>query len=377
MSTLGITVGITGLILVIAIGEGARQELHKAVGALGAGTVIVRSTADADTANVVTRGSFESALRLTRQDAQSATPIRHAQADIVSGPKTLTGAHLIGTSRSYANLHGQRLHSGRFITDADLREGHRVCVVSWEAGRQLFPRGQVIGQTLRIQGQWYTVVGWLANRSRALPQLDKLGLSPEANSVYLPLNAPVFNQHANTLDEYLVRFTDEAQLMQALKVIERVYTRQSAEPPVDYVIPIALLRHKQRVQQLFQYLLLGVAGVLLLVGGVGVMNIMLFNVIARRSEIGLRRAIGATRSDIAWQFATESMVIATLGGLGGILLGWLCAVLIDATTSWQLAFSGGAAFIGVSASLVIGGIFGSYPALQAAAVSPVQSLRSV
>lgn len=376
LSTLGITVGITGLILVIAIGEGARRELQAAVGALGAGTVIVRNTAEPGTAPILTTEKAQRILRLTQRRQAHVVPVRRAQSTIASQSTTLESAGLVGTSRNYASLHGITLHGGRFLTAADDRNRQRVCVLSWEAAKALFPRGQVLGQKLRIANEWYTVVGWLANRSTTLPQIEALSLTSSPHTLYLPLNAPAFAIQQHALDELLVRFKDESQLMQALPVIERVFERLQPEPAVEYIVPIALLRHKQRVQQLFQYLLLGVAGIMLLVGGVGIMNIMLFNVIARRAEIGLRRAIGATRTDIAWQFATESMVITALGGLAGIVLGWLCTFIIGATTTWQLAFSGNAALLGAVASLVIGGIFGSYPALQAAAVSPVHSLRN-
>lgn len=376
LSTLGITVGVAGLILVIAIGEGAERELQHAVGALGAGTLIVRNTAADGQPNRLTEQKAQALVRLGGDSVEQLIPVRTAQRRISAGDNSLDSAILIGTTRHYAQLYPGGLHSGRFLADSDIQSGSRVTVLGWQAGKTLFPRGQVIGQQVRISGDWYKVVGWLGNSARNMPQVESLGLEELGQIVYVPINSPVFRPWGTALDELIVRFSGEAQLMSALGVVQRIFDRQQAESAVEYVIPIALLRHKQRVQQLFQYLLLGIAGLMLLVGGVGMMNIMMFNVIARRSEIGLRRAIGATRSDILLQFTTESMVIAVIGGVAGILLGLLCALTIDAVTSWHMVFKMGAAAIGFAASLIIGGIFGSYPALQAAAVSPVQSLRN-
>lgn len=375
LSTLGITVGVSGLILVIAIGEGAGRELQNAVGALGSGSLILRAGDVEDERPVLTRQMAESVHRIAGDQLLASAPLRRAQITISAGEHTLEDARITGTDRHYPGFFDLDLHSGRFITDYDARHGTRVAVLGWEAGRSLFPRGQVIGQQLKLRGDWYTVIGWLKPGSRALPDIERLGIDSIDLEIYIPADSALFDLRGAALDELLLRFRDESALMGSLDLVQRVVELDGAESGVEFLIPIQLLRHKQRVQQLFQYLLFGLASLMLLVGGVGMMNIMLFNVLSRRPEIGLRRAIGATRRDIIAQFVTESMIVALAGGFGGILLGFASAVAIDLTTSWQLAFSAGAAVLGLAASLVIGGVFGAYPALQAAAVSPVQSLR--
>ncbi len=375
LSTLGITVGVSGLILVVAIGEGANRELQNAVGALGSGSLILRVGEEPAGGPALTLATAQALARIAPQQLLASAPLRRAQATVYAGEHTLPDARIVGTDRHYPGFFDLALHSGRFITDYDARHGTRVAVLGWEAGRGLFPRGQVIGQQVKLRGDWYTVIGLLQPGARALPEIERLGLEGIDHDIYIPTGSALFDARGAGLDELLLRFADEAALMGTLDLVQRVLQVGREEHGVELLIPIQLLRHKQRVQQLFQYLLFGVASLMLLVGGVGMMNIMLFNVLSRRPEIGLRRAIGATRRDIITQFVTESMLVALAGGFGGILLGLACYVAIDVGTSWQLAFSAGAALLGLAASVVIGAIFGAYPALQAAAVSPVQSLR--
>ncbi|MFT4520712.1 MAG: putative ABC transport system permease protein [Halioglobus sp.] len=376
LSTLGITVGVTGLILVIAIGEGANRELQ---GALGSGTVIVRNSTEHNDQNALTLAKAQSIERLSKSSLQQVVPVRNGLYDVIANQSAVEQVRVVGTNRHFRQFYQKQMHSGRFLTDYDVRHGTRVCVLGWKAGKALFSRGQVIGQQVRIGRDWYEVVGWLGNTTHKMPELESLNLEALEQLVYLPISAALFSDRDNTVDELILHFDSETNMMAALPVVQRVVERslnlEGGEPAVDYIIPIQLLRDKQKVQQLFQYLLFGIAAVMLLVGGVGRMNVMMFNVISRKAEIGLRRAIGATRRDIIGQFLTESMVIALFGGIAGIILGLLLSVIIDIATSWHMVFNVGAAFMGFAASLIIGGLFGSYPALQAASVSPVKSLQ--
>jgi len=376
LSTLGITVGVTGLILVVAIGEGANREMQSALGALGSGTLIVRAGTAPESAGALNLDRMESIRRLSGESLLHSVAVRHTQLDVTADQAGIEGARITGTSRAYRQFFRRSLHSGRFLADHDVLTGARVCVLGWEAGKTLFPRGQVIGQQVRIGNDWYKVVGWLGDSTSNMPQLESLDLSDMGQVVYVPYSAGLFGGRGAALDELMLRFDSEPSMMTGLRLVKRALGLTGDPPGVEYIIPIELIRHKQRMQQLFQVFLLGIAAIMLLVGGVGMMNIMLFNVITRRPEIGLRRAIGATRHDIIGQFVTESMVISLAGGAAGVVLGLLCAIVIDLATHWHTVFSLGAAGIGFVASLVIGGIFGSYPALQAASVSPVQSLRN-
>ncbi|MEM1112303.1 MAG: ABC transporter permease [Pseudomonadota bacterium] len=370
LSMLGVVAGVCGLVIVIAVGAGAERELQRALGSLGAGSVIVRAP----------QGSH-----LSPRDVDVSMELLGSVIDIYSGalrrgPVIAAGdtevaqVGLIGTDARYMELYSLRLHGGRFIAPHDLQARTPACVVGWELGRELFPRGQVIGKDLRYGNRRCHVVGWLARNSLPLPQLD--GVADADRLLYLPVTTLAGRVTDYPLDEVTLRFEDESVLGAGLPVLQRIIEYRIGEG-AELLVPVELLRQKQRLQQMLQYLLMGIAFVLLLVGGTGIMNTMMLNVISRRPEIGLRRALGATRADIIAQFVAESLVVALAGGLAGVLLGFLLSFLIDSFSEWNLVYHNAAALVGFAVSVLIGVVFGSYPALQAAAVSPVKSLNEI
>ena len=322
LSMLGVVAGVSGLVMVIALGDGANRELESALGSLGAGSVIIRSGTQQDD-NVLGIDTLEAVHRLLATMLHRYAALKSEQVQAAAEGELLENVKLIGTQREYYALYKLKLHAGRFLTAHDLAARARVCVLGWETGKGLFPRGQVVGQQVRIGGDWCTVVGWLALNTYQMPKLEGLGVSDVDRVIYTPITTLAGRREGFIVDEFILQFKDEAYMSAALGTLKRIVTRQVGEAAVDFIVPIELLRQKQKLQQLFQYFLLGIAAILLLVGGTGIMNIMLLNVISRRPEIGLRRALGATRQDIISQFVTESLVIAVAGGIMGVVLGFL------------------------------------------------------
>ena len=377
LSTLGIIAGVTGLVLVIALGQGAGRELQATLGSLGAGSVIIRAKTG-DGAPTLTIAQAERISALLQPLAPQLVPVRFDTAEVVSSEQRESGIRVIATDRHYPSLYPLHLHSGRFLADYDRVNGQPVAVLGWELGRLLFPRGQVVGQSVRIGQRWYRVVGWLKPATLDVPAL---GLSNLDRNAYIPLSIP-FRAGAgsgtgDSLDEITLRFAGEQQLGQGLRVIKRIVSTASGSAGVEYVIPIEVLRQKQKVQQLVRYALLGATGLMLVVGGIGIMNVMMVSVLSRRSEIGLRRAVGATRRHILVQFVTESLVVAVAGGVLGVMAGFLLSAAVDAFTDWPVDFSPLAAGAGFLVSIGIGIVFGTYPALQAASVSPIEALNDL
>lgn len=373
LSMLGVVAGVSGLVVVIAVGEGANRELETALGTLGAGSVIVRT----DKGGELPAHRQEAARRLLAPllKQHSAATIQRARA--ATDTRQIDNVKLIGTDSHYDSLYKLRLHAGRFLSAYDLRSRQAVCVLGWELGRELFPRGQVVGQEVRFGNDWCRVVGWLADNSYRMPQLEGLGVSDVDRVLYLPITTLTGQRDDYPIDELTLQFRDEGHMSAGLDALKRILTLNTDPSVIEFIVPIELLRQKQKLQQLFQYLLLGVAFVLLVVGGTGIMNTMLLNVISRRPEIGLRRALGATRSDIILQFVTESLVVAVAGGVCGVVLGFVVATAVNWFTDWSMLYNSAGAFIGFTVSVVIGVAFGSYPAMQAAAVSPVRSLNEL
>ena len=287
---------------------------------------------------------------------------------------------MIATNPHYAELANLSPRAGRFIADRDLAGVERVCVLGGALGRRLFPRGQVLGQPLRIDGQWFRGVGWL-QAGPGLPGLGTLGLGGADQRLYVPLGT-LTAPGDGALDELLIRLARPDALGVATAVIRRVMTTgpagvAGAGVPVELIVPVEVMRQKHRLQALFRSALLGVAGLMLAVGGIGIMNVMMVSVAARRAEIGLRRAVGATRRHILIQFVTEAVVIAVAGGIAGVALGWALALVIDLASPWALVFSPLAALVGFAVSALAGVLFGTYPALGAASVSPIDALNDL
>ena len=367
----GVIAGVSGVVVVIALGNGANRELQQALGSLGTGSVIIRSV-DSQASPIP-----ESVAEDIRTILAPYIPIftwTVSRGYPVSSDRGGSSSYqVIGTTRSYAELFNLDLHAGRFLTDYDQHQRRRVCVLGWEAAKALFPRGQVVGQSVRIGREWYTVVGWLKATASSMPKLESLNLKDAEHRIYVPFDSLYGPHDQGTIDEITARFPGEAELFAGLEALSHLIEFRAGERP-QIILPMKLLREKRKVQQMFQYALLGVAGLVLAIGGIGITNMMMVNVISRKQEIGLRRAIGATRRDILEQFLSESLTISVLGGISGVILGAAVAALLNMLSDWLLLFSPMAAVTGVVVSVILGTVFGSYPASQAAAVSPALSL---
>lgn len=372
LSALGVVVGVAGLVILVAVGGGAKRELDAALGSLGAGAVLIRSDADATGTRPVEQRFVDRALTLLGSQIDASARVQSTTVHATTAQGETGDFRRLATEGSYREIFRLRLYAGRFITAHDIREAQRVCVLTWEAARRLFPNGQVLGQQLRIDGDWHTVVGWLQPSGSQLPELNALNLADINLRIYTPLQVRTVVTRT-PLDEVVLKFRSEARMSSAIELLQRMLAHN--EESAELIIPIELLRQQQATQSMFQLFLLAVAGLMLVVGGVGIMNTMILNVVSRRPEIGLRIAVGATQRDIVQQFVCEALVLAAAAGAAGILVGYVVVALIGWGTDWSMAFDASAAVLGFTVAVTVGGVFGGYPALLAASVSPIESLR--
>ena len=249
LSTLGIVVGVAGLVLVMALGEGARREMEAALGGLGAGALVVRHRPEAVGGDPLTPIHQRRIARLLGGELAGIAPLRAVTVPVQGAEAQVDAVEVIATNRHYAELANLSPRAGRFIADRDLAGVERVCVLGGALGRRLFPRGQVLGQPLRIDGQWFRVVGWL-QAGPGLPGLGTLGLGGADQRLYVPLGT-LTAPGDGALDELLIRLARPDALGVATAVIRRVMTTgpagvAGAGVPVEVIVPVEVMRQKHR-----------------------------------------------------------------------------------------------------------------------------------
>lgn len=370
LAVLGVMAGVSGLVTVVAIGEGARREFNEAIGLMGGGTLVVRSSGAA-----LPMERVAAVQRLLGPDLNQVVPVASDQTSAQSDSARVDGVRIVETARDYQAAQRLDMYDGRFITWYDQEYEARVCVLGWELGRKLFPRGGAVGQQVRLGEHIFTVVGWLAPLQRPDIDLGALEL-PELDQVaYVPLAADGLATARASLDELILRFDDEANMIRASGAVQRILEYGTEGTAFEYVVPIEMLRQKFHLQTVVGLLLMGTTAVMLVVGGIGIMNTMLMTVLRRRPEIGLRMAFGARRRDIIAQFVTESALVSGFGGLAGLVAGAIIAQVVGWQLGWPVAIGFTAALAGLAAALAVGVLAGAYPAMQAAAVQPIRTLN--
>ena len=376
LSTLGIVLGIAAVIAMLSVGEGAREDVLQQVEQLGLDNVIVRNRGFGDEG---LRWEDAGLLRDLLPRVSAVSPLID-RGIVVTGPLAGRRTSLLGVEPAYASVLDLTVERGRFLTSLDQRAIVPVCVLGARLRRVLFGYRDPVGQQVRIDQGWCEVVGVLAARSTggragrtaAARDLDRVvigslaGLLPTSGSV-----AP-----GQSIDELWIQVADGDDVPAVAGAIERTLARaHGAAPAIDVVVPRDLLNQRMRTQRTFNVVIGSVAVLSLLVGGIGIMNIMLTSVLERTREIGLRRVVGATARDIVVQFLTESLIVTLSGGGIGILVGVATSYGITAYAEWSTSVSLLAVALAFGVSAVVGLVFGIYPALQAARLQPVDAVR--
>jgi putative ABC transport system permease protein len=380
LSALGIVFGVAAVIAMLSVGEGARREILAEVGRLGINRVTVRAgsvsrTAEVEASRLQSPGlslSDAEAIGEVCPDVESLAPIRAASEQIANGERRAE-AILLATTPSFARTEELVLGSGRFLADADVSDAKRVIVLGHELKALLFPYDEPVGSGVRIGEEWYSVVGALEPRevSRQGGRMTGRNLNRVA---FVPLSS--MPRERGLLDEIAIRIGDAGKVRDSARLIESVVLRRHrGAPDFELVVPQELIAGYERARFQFNVVVGAVAALSLLVGGIGIMNIMLANVTERIREIGIRRSLGASRDDITRQFLAEALLLTIVGGIAGIAVGFVLAVGISIYAGWPTAVSlrAIAAALVLAAATGIG--FGLYPAIQAARSSPVEALR--
>ena len=387
LTLLGLIFGVGAIVAMQAVGEGSRREALRLVESLGLHNLIAVATPQDDDTLKETRAR---SLGLSVADARAALAVvPGAEAFAAEKPvKTHSvfsdyasgEAQASGVSADWFALSSLQVARGRALTAQDEDALAPVAVLGHQAATALFPRVDPLGKHVKVNHVWLEVVGVLADRDLGKDSFEGVPLGLESNRVYLPLASArarfKFQEQEDEVDRFLLRLRDPQQLAAGASVLAAMLDQRHAGMR-DYtlVVPQQLFRQHQQTQRIFQVVMGAIAGVSLLVGGIGIMNIMLANVLERRREIGLLRALGARRRDVVAQFLREASVICVVGALIGLLFGTVLAYLIATFAGWQVAWAPIPILLSAGFCALVGMAFGVYPARQAAQLDPITALR--
>jgi putative ABC transport system permease protein len=390
LTALGIVFGVGSVIGMLAIGAGAREESLRFIELLGVRNVLVDSRPATSQEELQQRrrsspGLTERDVRILKANIEALEMLserRNLHPARVLPKPARDIPELYGVRPSYAVIHSLRLQEGKFFDASHDAASAAVCVLGEAVKVSLLGYGPAMGKFVKVNDTWLQVVGVLAEQIMAGSQNSGAGMQDLNNVVFIPLNTMQYrywdqtNNMKDELDGVDVRLQTGADSVEVAKVVTAILnsTHHNTQD-FTVTIPAALLAQQKRTQTIFTYVMVAIAAISLLVGGIGIMNIVLATVLERTREIGIRRATGAKRTDIVRQFLTESVMISVGGGLLGIGFGFFLAWLIARTAEWKTIVTTSSVAIAFGVSVAVGVIFGIYPAMKASKINPIEALR--
>ena len=390
LTMLGMIFGVAAVVSMLSIGAGARQKVMALISQMGVRNLIVE-------AKETTEWQAHSKIRkispgLTFQDYRV---IRDDVGDLVAStprkrmtpsktiPKSLEDVPAVyGVNPSYIEIAGLHLLEGRFFDQDEENRGASVCVLGAAAKSSLFGASNPIDQYLKVNEQWFRVIGVAGPQLSSRTEVAGLPAQDLNNIVYVPLNAAIlrledsYSDVRDEIDGIYLNLRENADMPAAAQAV-RAILNSSHHHAGDFsiIVPAELLAAQQRTERLFNVVMVAIASISLLVGGIGIMNIMLASILERTREIGVRRAVGARQSDIVRQFVVEAMLISFGGGIIGIAFGFAMSRLIALLAGWSTVVTTSSIALAFLVSISVGLVFGIYPATKAARLDPVEAIR--
>jgi putative ABC transport system permease protein len=377
LTMLGVIIGVAAVITMLALGTGAQRAVEQQLEALGANVITVttwmRFAQGIAREQALTTGDAE-ALRIGARNVSAVAPEQSSRQQVKLGNRNLN-LSVIGTTHDHATVNGFELEAGRMLTAIDDSSRRRVAVLGGEVPEQLGTTGEaLLGRSILIKSLPFEVVGVYRKKGA-------IGFGNPDDDIYIPVSTSEYRVVGNDrVQNIAVQVAPGVEPAQAMVEIERVVRREHGlAPGADNDFTVVdrkqFLATQQQTTQILSFLLAGIAGVSLIVGGIGIMNIMLVTVTERTREIGIRKALGATRTNILTQFLTESVVLCVLGGLLGMLLGTGAARALAKFAGWQTYVTLDALLLAFAFSAGVGLVFGLWPARRASKLDPIAALR--
>ena len=392
LTMLGIIFGVAAVVSMLSIGAGAQQQVLAFIEQLGVHNLIVEAKDVTDLAELrrirkTSAGLSFKDLRVIRANVanlKSSVPRKtFTPSGILPKPRQ-DNPGVYGVTPEYYDIAGLRIISGRFFDKDDNDRRAPVCVLGEGAKANLFPEKEAVGEYLKINEQWLRVIGILGSQLTIGSELSGIRTKDLNNQVYMPIDSAIYRLDEN---KSIAALKDEIdgiylQLGPAANIsivgdIVRGILDASHRNANDFsmIVPAELLAERKRTQQIFEMVMVAIASISLLVGGIGIMNIMLASILERTHEIGVRRAVGARKGDILRQFLVESVLISFAGGLLGVACGFGLSRLVAMMAGWSTIVTLNSILLAFLVSVSVGLIFGIYPAAKAARLDPVESLR--
>jgi putative ABC transport system permease protein len=388
LTMLGMIFGVGAVIAMLSIGAGGEQKALETIGKLGLRNVIVRAKEiKPDERAELRKKSLGVSLRDAEAIMEAVPNVERVLPRVevkpykILSPTGKTKGRVFGVSSHFREVATVKLAVGRFFDARDEREHAQVCVIGPEIRRNLFGYGPALGKQLKVNDVWLEVIGLLASDPvGAAPSRNGIPAASNAEEIWLPVSTAMRKFDRDPLDAPVDELSvtvkegvsprNVADLMKPL--LDRLH---GGADDYEVVVPEALLEQQRQTQRIFNIVMGSIAGISLLVGGIGIMNIMLASVLERTREIGVRRAIGARRIDIRSQFVIESFAISLIGGMSGIIIGILLARLVAAYAGWPTVITFWSLVLSTGVSITVGLVSGIYPATRAAELNPIDALR--
>lgn len=388
LSTLGIVFAVVAVVAMSAVTEGAKTETLTEIQQLGTNNIIVRSVGLTEAQKAAARErrsgglSLEDARSLRRRlpDIMCVAPLQEIEA-AASLPTEDNPLEILAVTDAYKSAMDLDIRQGRFLTSLDVDKRNLVCVLGAEASMKLGGQGR-LGQTIYLENRPFTVVGVLRARDSSRARASALNVRDYNRAIFIPLQTGPYLQDTGAATEFgelaeiVVRIKPGHDVCRQAAAVKRILDINHAGVD-DYqmVVPAELLRQAKRTGRVFDIVLICIAGISLVVGGIAICNIMLASVSERTHEIGIRRAIGASRAHITMQFLSEAVLLTLIGGCAGVVMAVITVRIISLAAGWRTTITPWSLVLALMMATGVGLICGLYPAILAARMQPVTALR--
>ena len=390
LTMLGMIFGVAAVVTMLSIGAGARQRVMALIEQMGVRNLIVeaKETIERQAHQKMRKISPGLTFRDYRviqdnvSDLVASTP-RKRFTPTKTIPKSQQDVPAVfGVNPNYVQIAGLNLLEGRFFNDGEENRAASVCVLGSGARSSLFGAADPINQYVKVNEDWFRVIGVAGPQLSSQTEVAGIPSQDLNNIIYVPLNAAVYrmeDSYSNVRDEIdgiYLNLSSSADISGEAQVVRAILdSSHHGAGDFSVIVPAELLAEQRRTERLFSAVMVAIASISLLVGGIGIMNIMLASILERTREIGVRRAIGARQKDIVRQFVVEATMISFVGGSFGIIFGFVMSRLIAWLAGWSTIVTASSILLAFLVSLTVGLVFGIYPAMKAARLDPVEAIR--